>query len=142
MPQPSKLEAQQLAAAVKWKAAYDALKAAETEEEGLRAEAVAICFPAGLDPGTTSLKLHDGSTLKAVIRKRSKVDPTKIGGALLALRRKFKALGKLLGERLIKWTPEASIAEWNKLTDEQRAFFDGVVTVAGGAPSLDLIAAD
>jgi hypothetical protein len=137
---PSKLEAQQLAAAWKWKSAHEVLKDAEAEEGKLRAEAVAVCFPGGLANGTTNLTLCDGSTLKGVVRSKAKVVAAdKVHGAIA---RVAKRVGKVLANRLVRWVAEPSLAEIKKLDDECRGYLEGVIAVVAASPSLELQPAD
>lgn len=64
-------------------------------------------------------------------------------GELTALRDAISAEGsnlpKLKLDELIKWKPELVKAEYNKLSDEDRAVFDRVLIVKPGSPSLDIV---
>lgn len=40
--------------------------------------------------------------------------------------------------KVIKWKPELVISEYRKLTDEQRKFFDQVLTIKDGTPALEV----
>jgi hypothetical protein len=40
--------------------------------------------------------------------------------------------------KLVKWKPEVVISEYRKLSDEQRKFFDQVLVIKDGTPSLEV----
>lgn len=134
--------AEEIAHTLKWKRADDALQEAKAIELALRQAAIAAVFPRdiGDHAGTTNAELADGSVLKSVVRKNAKVDQAKIGSALARLRALGEA-GALLADRLVKWSAEASIGEWNKLSDEQREIFADIITIVLGQPALELIPA-
>lgn len=137
--QPSERSHAALGVVLKWFAANEVLRKARAEEMELRLAAIAAVYPPDIleHTGAFNAELVDESVLKCVIRANAKVDGKKIKAALDKLRA-IGADGVLLAERLVKWTPEASIAEFKKLTDKQRRIFKDVITVAGGAPSLEL----
>jgi hypothetical protein len=141
MAEPSKRDALVLAAVLKWSAKRDELAAAKTEEAELRVAALTLAFPSRLPLGTTNLTLCDGSVLKAVVRPNVYVDQATVTGAIAKLKKLSGAVGVLLGKRLVKWTAEASIAEFKKLTEEQRNLFKGVIELKPGSTSLELQAA-
>jgi hypothetical protein len=141
MTNPTRLQAVQLGAALRWKMCADELAIAKNAEAEARALAVKAIWPKGMKTGTSNHELHDGSTLKGVVRPAVKVDPKTIKAALA----KLVALGDagvLLAERLVKWTPEASIGEIKKLSPRQWKLFSGVITVGQSGPSLELKPAD
>lgn len=138
---PTKQQALTLSAVLQWHAASTALAEAKANEAELRAAAVRTAFPDGLHPGTTNLLLHDGSTLKAEVRQRTKVDAKRINPALAKLR-KLGADGVLLAQRLVKWNPDASLSEFKRLSDDQAKLFgDGIIAIEAGSPTLELKAA-
>ena len=70
--------------------------------------------------------------------KAKVVDQKKVSQSLDKLR-KLGDAGALLAERLVKWTAEASLAEFKKLTPPQRKLFEGVIAVTLSGPSLELV---
>jgi hypothetical protein len=135
MTNPTRLQAIQLGAALRWKLRADELAIAKHAESEARAWAVEAIWPKGMKTGTSNHELHDGSVLKGVVRPSVKVDPKTIKAALAKL---TKLVGVLVTQRLVKWTPEASIGEIKKLTPEQFALFDGVITIGQSGASLEL----
>ncbi len=47
--------------------------------------------------------------------------------------------GKLLAERLVKWKPELSKSEYDKLPEEDKKLFAPVVEVKEGTPTLEIV---
>lgn len=47
--------------------------------------------------------------------------------------------GPMYVKDLIKWKPELSIGEYNKLTDEAKNIIDEVIVTSPGSPSLEII---
>jgi hypothetical protein len=42
-------------------------------------------------------------------------------------------------EALVKWKPELKLAEYRKLTEEERNMFDKVLTIKDGTPALEIV---
>lgn len=123
-------------------------KAAVAAERAARDALVAHVFKDDA-PGTHNFVLPKGWTLKYVRSIEYKMDktpadpnvptgPTKTDAML----DKLEALGNdgaFIAERIVKFTPELSVTEYKKLTPEQKAIVDGVVTSKDSAPELKLV---
>jgi hypothetical protein len=138
MPGPTKIEAVRLAAVQKWRAADEELTRARNTEAELRTAAIAAVWPKGLGMGTTNHVLCDGSTLKGVVRREAKVDQTLIRAAEAKLRKLGEA-GALLADRLIRWTADASVSEFDKLDTRSRRLVSKAIAIVLARPSLKLV---
>lgn len=84
--------------------------------------------------GVNQLELADGYVLKGTHVINRSID----AGALDAYREKFPEFGIQEGLLIVR-KPELKIAEYRKLTDEQRNLFDNVLVVKEGTPSLEIV---
>lgn len=129
-------------------AAETALAVAKASEMTARKAAVDFCFDQYNNSGTERIELGNGYQAKAVKKVNYgwvkaldgvKVDRKKIEAAL----NQIEALGNegpFIAERLIKWSPELSLTEYNKLAPQYKAIIDPVIVTTDGAPTLDIIA--
>lgn len=130
------------------KADADAAKMAIAAERVARDAVVAHIFKD--DPvGTANFPLTDGWLLKYCRTLDYKFDTTpvddadptgttKLDAALDAIEAASNE-GKFLVERLVKWTPELRVSEYNKLPPYAKAIIDGVLTTKDKAPELSLV---
>lgn len=84
--------------------------------------------------GTQNVELGNGWKLKAVIKDTYKLDTDmdKIDAAL-------DKLENWQAERLVNFTATLLKGEYDKLSDEQRAAFNTVVTISRASPTLTLV---
>lgn len=124
--------------ALEWANLDALLKSARTAESEKRAELVAACFPAGVVMGTNTVDLAGGYVVKAVVRPKANIDKALLKVAIAKLTA-LGAVGALIAGRLVKWTPEISIAEHKKLDKRQLAIVAKAVTIEQSTPSVTLV---
>lgn len=117
-------------------------------ERVARAELVAHVF-SDAPVGTNNFALPEQWTLKYVRSLDYKldntpVDPNDPSGTTRTelMLDKLAALGndgQFIAERVVKWKPELSVSEYKKLTPEQRAIVDTVLTTSDASPEVTLI---
>lgn len=90
--------------------------------------------------GTTNFPLGGGCKLKAKFNLYYKLE-NKEGETLDMLDELASASeeGHFVAERLVKWKPELSISEYNKLSPEQKKIVDRILTVTPGTPSIEIV---
>lgn len=142
-------EARRLVLALEWVKTKSDLETARNAERDARDELIARCFPDGLAEGTNTIALVKGYSLKVVSQPEVEVvgKPGSRGPRDLTA---FKAgmqrlsdlgeVGKLLVERLVRWVPAISLAEYRKLTVEQLQCFGDSIAIKRGSPQVELIA--
>lgn len=124
-----------------WLDSSEALTAAKDREMALRKEVVeAFPFAADVKEGTQRIDLANGWQLK-VVKKQNYNLKNKEGETDKALTEfeKVNPENAFIAERLVTWKPDLSIAEYRKLTPTQLKFFENVLTISDGAPSLELV---
>lgn len=126
-----------------WENAKAASANAVELERNLRSQVMAICFP-NAKVGTNNLELGRGYTLKAVKKLNYKLDNDTVDAAI----EKVEALGNegaFLAERLVKFKPELSVSEYNKLDAANpthvkiKALIDDVLTISDGSPTMEVV---
>lgn len=138
-----------------WQSAKDELAAIKNEEMRLRKEVTEICFP-NPKKGTQRFEFANGFKLKLVHGWAYKLgDKDKIGedGVKIAVADQVDAVldkiaelgaeGRLLAQRLVKWSPELVVSEYEALGNssvglEAKALIDAILTVEPKSPTLDL----
>jgi hypothetical protein len=130
-----------------WQAAAAALEDAKNVERTLRDVSVTLASNPDQVKGTENVDLGDGWTLKTVKKINygfvkdatgQKVDRNAINRALETIEG-FGEAGVLIAERLVKWTPELSVTEYNNLPDERmKRAIDSVIVTTHGAPTLEI----
>ena len=127
-----------------WEAAVKALAAAKDAEAALRKEVLAEAFafdPEALREGTENFELGNGYKLKAVFKiSRNLKNENEAVDKVLSKIEKTGPEGAFIAERLVKWKPELSVSEYNKLPEKFKKLFDEVVTSKEAMPSLELVA--
>ena len=139
---------------LKWEQAKAALDAAKEDEMSLRKLYVAIASDATKQKGTENIALGNGYKAKVVKKVNygfiknadNKVDVDAIHDAQDEIE-KLGNEGAFLAERLIKWSAELSVSEYNKLEPESnathkavKAALDKVIVTSEGAPTLEIVA--
>jgi hypothetical protein len=123
----------------KMKAELDALKVAESL---LRKRLFEHFFPSPAE-GSAENKypLNDGTG--AVLQADHKINRTVLEPELDALKAACKEEGsnlpKLPFNKLVKYKPELSKSEYNKLTEEERQVFDRCLNIKPGSPELKVV---
>lgn len=127
-----------------WEQAVKALAAAKDAEAALRKEVLAEAFsfdPEALREGTENFELGNGYKLKAVFKiSRNLNNENEAVDKVLAKIEKTGPEGVFIAERLVKWKPELSVAEYKKLPEKFKKLFDEVVTSKEAMPALELVA--
>lgn len=122
-----------------WLDAKNALDAAKATEMELRSKVIeGFNFDPKKAAGTEYADLANGWRLKAVKKQNYNLDKDKTDAALSELE-KSGSDGQFIADRLVKWKPDLSIAEYRKLNATHKAIIDRVLTVTPGSPSLELI---
>lgn len=130
-----------VAKALEWARLHEALKDARQREAAARVELLEAVFPAGLTRGTNRAVLSEKYIFKAVSRPEPKVPAIDKLRAALAKLCARGPVGELLAERLVRWRPEISVSELDKLEARDAKLFAGVIEVRLGAPAVELIEA-
>jgi ADP-dependent phosphofructokinase/glucokinase len=131
---------------LQWEDAKATLEFAKAEEMRLRKEVVDLFADESKLKGTENVELEDGAKLKIVKKLNYKLDSDieKVETAL----DKIEALGaegKFIADRLVKWTADLSVSEYNKLDElgedgaKYKAIIDEVLEIKSGAPTVELV---
>jgi len=132
---------------VEWDAAKTLLDEAKEREMQLRKMVVNFIADPERDKGTENIELGNGWKAK-VVKKLTygfvktfdgKTDKHAIEKALQEIEADGAA-GELIAERLVKWTPDLSVTEYNQLPQEYKAIIDKVIVTNEGAPTLEIVA--
>ena len=125
---------------LQWTEAAKKLAEAKAVELALRNEVVAINFADHKESGTENVELGNGYKLKAVFKLNYSLNNTDdaVDKALSKLE-KAGTEGAFIAERLVKWKPELSISEYNKLDTKFKKIIDEVIKTSPGTPSLELV---
>lgn len=108
------------------------LKVLKMQESKLRRGLFAFFFPQPKE-GTNTHQLPDDCELKAVLPYDRKVDE-----ALLDNYRDTMEGAGINIDKVFKFKPELSKANYNKLTDEQKEIVDEVLVVRPGSPQFTI----
>lgn len=135
-----------------WEASKRALEVAKEAEMKLRKEVVDFNFNHEQLKGTERVPLANGYELKAVKKLNynlvSPVEGGNVIDAVDSVLTQIEAIGpegKFIAERLVKWSAELSVSEYNKLDDmgdtgkKIHALIDTVVETKPGAPTLEIV---
>ena len=131
---------------VHWQEAKEALEKAKEAEMFLRKKVVDFAFDPNKQSGTENVDLGNGYKLKAVKKlnygfiknAENKLDKAAIDKALAKIE-KDGAVGELIAERLVKWTPDLSLSEYKLLSDKHKAIIDSVIVTSDGSPTLEIV---
>lgn len=139
---------------MKWEQADATLDAAKEAEMSLRKLYVAIASNPDQKKGTENIALGNGYKAKVVKKINygfvknadNKVDYEAVHDAQDAIE-KLGNEGAFLADRLIKWSAELSVSEYNKLEPESnpthkavKAALDKIIVTTEGAPTLEIVA--
>lgn len=134
-----------------WEASKTALEAAKASEMELRKAFVDFSFDPTKKEGTERIELHNGFEAKAVKKLNwslvSPIEGISVPDAVESALDRIEAIGevgKFIASRLVKWTPELSKSEYNKLAEipeggKIKEIIDTVIQTKEGAPTLEII---
>jgi len=125
---------------LEWEQSKVELETAKTKEMELRKKFVAFAFDSNKKSGTERVELNNGYEAKAVKKLNYNVNQEKINESLDAIENIGGPEGELIAKRLIKWTAELSLTEYNQLDSKYKVIIDKAITTSEGAPSLEIIA--
>lgn len=129
-----------------WNRKKEGLDAAKDAEMKARKAAVLFMHDPSQTGRTENVDLGGGykATFKIPVKygfvknAEGKTDKARIEKALSKLE-SLGGAGELIAERLVKWTPELSLTEYNLLNEKHKKIIDDViVTSDDGAPSLEI----
>lgn len=131
---------------VSWQEAKEALEKAKEAEMFLRKKVVDFAFDPNKQSGTENVDLGNGYKLKAVKKlnygfiknAENKLDKAAIDKALAKIE-KDGAVGELIAERLVKWTPDLSLSEYKLLSEKHKTIIDSVIVTSEGSPTLEIV---
>lgn len=116
-----------------WYKMHQELSRLRAAEMLLRKKIFSGLFPEPVE-GTNKHELGDGWLLKATYSLTRDIDP----GAL-SVARDMLIERKINPDVLVNYKPSLVKSAYNKLTDDERAFFDQVLIVKPGSPSLEIV---
>ncbi|AMW36152.1 hypothetical protein [Xanthomonas phage XAJ2] len=129
-----------------WEASKLQLEKAKADEMDYRKQFVAFAFNPDKKEGTERIELANGYEAKSVKKLNyglKSYDPNlpvdEAVDAMLTELESASEEGVFIAKRLIKWTPELSKSEYNKLPVNLKAIADKVVETKEGAPTLEII---
>lgn len=131
-----------------WEVSKLELEAAKEREMKLRKEFVDLASDADKKKGTENIQLGGGYKAKVVkkltygfVKKDDgkTTDKDAIETALEEIEAEG-AVGQLIAERLVKWTPSLAIKEYDLLCPAHKEAIDAVLITKEGAPTLSIVA--
>ena len=131
-----------------WEESKKALEVAKEKEMEQRKAVVAFAFDPNKESGTERIELGNGYQAKAVKKvsygfiktEDGKLNKAAIDKALEKIEKVGGAVGELIAERLVKWTPDLSLTEYKQLDEKFKKIIDEVIVTSEGAPTLEIIA--
>lgn len=136
--------AQRDALLIQWQEAKKTLDAAKEIEMQLRKRVVTEVYNFSeneLREGTENVELGNGFKLKAVFKTSYTLNNK--DNAVDKMLCKLEASGpegKFIAERLVKFKPELSVAEYKRLDTKERRIADLVISTKPAAPTLEIVA--
>lgn len=125
-----------------WNNAKLQLEAAKKLEMELRFQVIESEFANHKEKGTENLELSQGYKLKAVFKQSySFLNGNKNDEVEKALTKleKMGAEGKFIAERIVRFKPELSVTEYEKLDSKYRKVIDEIIVTKPATPSLELV---
>ena len=131
-----------------WEESKKALEVAKEKEMEQRKAVVAFAFDPNKESGTERIELGNGYQAKAVKKvnygfiktEDGKLNKAAIDKALAKIEKVGGAVGELIAERLVKWTPDLSLTEYKQLDEKFKKIIDEVIVTSESAPTLEIIA--
>lgn len=125
-----------------WNEAKLTLEAAKKLEMELRSKVIESEFVNHKEKGTENVELGAGYKLKAVFKQSiTFVNSNKEGEVEKALTKleKMGSEGAFIAERIVRWKPELSVTEYDKLDTKYRKVIDEIIVTKPATPSLELV---
>jgi len=124
---------------LEWDKAKKELARIKDLEMSLRLQVVETEFPEHTTDGTENSDLGGGYKLKAKFGiNYSFSDREALDNALSAIE-KMSPEGEYIAERLVKYDPKLSVAEYKKLDEQYRRIIDKVIVTKYATPTLELV---
>lgn len=117
-----------------WTAAESAASLATAKEKELRQQIFDLCFPAPVKGSGNQYHLPFDRTLVGDFRTNLSADKE----MALAILADKKSNIRPIVEKVIKWKPEVSKAEFSALSDEERNLLGDLITEKPGLPALEI----
>lgn len=129
-----------------WQDAKQVLERAKERELELRNQCVDFLSDPDKTKGTENVELGGGYKAKMIKKENisfvkneeGKVDKNAIEKALQKIE-KDGAVGELIAERLVKWTPDLSMTEYKQLSEKHKNIIDSVIITTPGTPTLEIV---
>lgn len=125
-----------------WERTANEAKELKALEMKLRNEVLKEFFDFDYDDrkGTTNYPLPNNHKLKAVFKLNYKLENK--DGETLTMMGELERAGLVpeLVNRLVKWKPELSVSEYNKLSPEHKEIVDNVLVTTPATPSIEIVA--
>lgn len=133
-----------------WEASKLALEKAKEDEMNLRKEFVKFAFDNEKLSGTERIELNNGYQAKAVKKLNFKFvapEGVKVVDAVDKALTEIEGLGgeaPFIADRLVKWTADLSVGEYNKLDESEtgrkiKTIINTVIETTEGAPTLEIV---
>jgi hypothetical protein len=125
----------------RWNAAKTALAVATAAEKELRAEVIKLFSTETneMKSGVENIDLgFDKWELKITHKLNYKLaDKDAVNAALASITQSMEG-GRIIAERLVKWEPELSVSEYNKLDGAQRTLINKVLTITPATKAIEI----
>jgi hypothetical protein len=125
----------------RWNAAKTALATATAAEKELRAEVIKLFSTETneMKSGVENIDLgFDKWELKITHKLNYKLaDKDAVNVALASITQSMDG-GRIIAERLVKWEPELSVSEYNKLDGAQRTLINKVLTITPATKAIEI----
>lgn len=134
-----------------WQSSQSALQVAKDREMALRKKYVELAFDTDKLSGTERVDIGGGWQAKAVKKLNwgfkswsENVTVLDAVDAAMSMCEKLSPEAGFIADRLVKWSAEPSMTEYNKLAESEvgrqvKAIFDKVIESKPGAPTLELV---
>lgn len=121
-----------------WWEADKAAEIAKANEENLRNAVLPMMFPQPY-VGTNNFELGGGYKLKAEYKQNYSIKKNEATGDYSHVAVVLAKLPPAVAAELVRWKPELSITAYKKLTAEEQAIVNTIVTITDGKPTLEMV---
>jgi len=122
-----------------WSLAKNELSRVKLLELALRAKVIKEVFINHKEEGTENIELGNDYRLKAVFKQSYTFPDKEKLEEVLARIEETGETGKLIAKRLVRYKPELSVTEYNKLDNVYRKAIDEAIVTKPSTPSLDIV---